>query len=57
MTHGMWGGLYTARSKVRELVNVEKALQAHVPVIKRYSGGGTVRGTFGLSSSPALARP
>lgn len=44
-----WGG-GTVRSKVRELVNVDKALQADVPVIKRYSGGGTVR-AFSLSSS------
>jgi hypothetical protein len=46
--HGGGGG--HARSKVPELVNVEKALQAGVPVIKRYSGGGTVR-AFGRSSS------
>mmetsp|Transcript_22048 Transcript_22048/g.48385 ORF Transcript_22048/g.48385 Transcript_22048/m.48385 type:complete len:262 (-) Transcript_22048:219-1004(-) len=28
--------------KIRELVNVEKALRDQIPVIKRYSGGGTV---------------
>ena len=31
------------RRKVAELVNVEKAIEHDVPVIKRYSGGGTVR--------------
>ena len=28
--------------KVETLINVEKAKELHVPVIKRFSGGGTV---------------
>ena len=28
--------------KVEKLVNVEKARELHLPVIKRFSGGGTV---------------
>lgn len=33
-------------SKPRLLVNVDRALGDKVPVIKRYSGGGTVRGVL-----------
>ena len=28
--------------KVENLINVEKAKELHLPVIKRFSGGGTV---------------
>ena len=28
--------------KVEKLINVEKAKELHLPVIKRFSGGGTV---------------
>ena len=38
--------------KVEKLINVEKAKELHLPVIKRFSGGGTVgvrNSTFGLT--------